>query len=65
MSIELNEKENIIYQLETLASYEPEDLDSPEFDVAYEDIMGNEGFSTICCIHLAARVLDLIKQLEK
>ena len=65
MSNELNEKENIIYQLETLASYEPSDLDHPEFEVGYEDGNGNEGFATVCCIDLAVKVLELIKQLDK
>ena len=64
MSNELNENENIIYQLETLATYEPADLDHPEFDVCYEDGNGNEGFATVCCIDLAQRVLELIKKLE-
>jgi len=61
----LNEKENIIYQLETLASYEPSDLDHPEFEVGYEDGKGNEGFATVCCIDLAVKALELIKQLDK
>jgi hypothetical protein len=65
MSNELTKNENIIYQLETLATYEPSDLDHPEFDVAYEDIKGHEGFATICCVDLAQRVLELIKELEK
>jgi len=65
VSNELNKKENIIYQLETLASYEPSDLDHPEFEVAYEDGNGNEGFATVCCIDLAEKVLELIKELDK
>jgi len=65
MNNKLNENENIIYQLETLATYEPGDLDHPEFDVAYEDVNGNEGFATVCCIDLAQRVLELIKKLER
>ncbi len=63
MSNELTKNENIIYQLETLASYEPDDLDHPEF-VAYENDKGHEGFATVCCIDLAQRVLELIKELE-
>ncbi len=64
MSIEMSEDDNIIYQLETLASYEPSDLDEPEFDVAYEDTNGNEGMLTVCCIDLAGRVLKLICELK-
>jgi len=64
MSNELTKNENIIYQLETLASYEPDDLDYPEFEVGYEDSNGNEGFAAICCIDLAKRLLILIKELE-
>jgi len=61
----LTEKENIKYQLETLASYEPSDLDHPEFEVAYEDGNGNEGFATVCCVDLAESTIHLINQLEK
>jgi len=64
MSELLTKNENIIYQLETLASYEPKDLDNPEFDVAYELLDGSEPFATVCCIELATRVLKLIKSLE-
>ena len=60
----LTKNENIIYQLETLASYEPDDLDNPEFEVGYEDGKGHEGFLSVCCIDLAERVLELIKELE-
>ena len=60
----LNEKENLKYQLETLASYEPADLDNPEFEVAYENESGCEGFATVCCIDLAQRGLARIKELE-
>jgi hypothetical protein len=60
----LTKNENIIYQLETLASYEPDDLDNPEFEVAYELLDGSEPFATVCCIDLATRVLALIKELE-
>lgn len=60
----LSKKEDLIYQLETLASYEPEDIDNPEFEVAYEDKNGNEGFASVCCVNLAERLLVLIKELE-
>jgi hypothetical protein len=60
MSVE----ENIKYQLETLASYEPSDLDNPEFEVGYENEAGNEGFLTVCCIDLAKRTIDRIEYLE-
>jgi len=57
--------ENLTYQLETLASYTPEDLDNPVFDVAYEYAGGGEGFAEICCIDVASRALDRISELEK
>jgi len=62
---ELTAKENLIYQLETLSSYEPEDLDNPEFDVAYELDSGADTFATVCCIDLAKRTLELIKELSE
>ena len=61
----LNKNENILYQLETLASYEPADIDNPEFDVGYESESGAEGFATVCCIKLASQSLELIEQYKK
>jgi hypothetical protein len=60
----LTKNEDLKYQLETLESYEPKDIDSPEFDVAYEGECGEEGFATICCVELAKRSLERIKELE-
>lgn len=64
MSNFLTKSENIKYQLETLSSFEPEDLDHPQFDVGYEDEDGAEGFASVCCIELAKEALLLIKELE-
>ena len=61
----LTKNENIIYQLETLASYEPDDLDNPEFDVAYETKEGADAFATVCCVDMATRTLDLIKEIKE
>ena len=61
----LTKDENIIYQLETLASYEPDDLDNPEFDVAYELDGGEDTMATVCCIDMATRTLKLITELNK
>ena len=60
----LTKDENIIYQLETLSTYEPVDLDYPEFDVLYENKDGSEGFATVCCVDLAASTLELINRLK-
>jgi len=60
----LNKIQNLIYELETLASYEPEDLDNPEFEIAYENESGLEGFATVCCVDLAKRSLEMIKDIE-
>tara|TARA_R110000787_G_C13255814_1_gene429911 strand:- start:157 stop:360 length:204 start_codon:yes stop_codon:yes gene_type:complete len=64
MSELMNHKENLIYQLETLASYEPADIDYPSFEVAYEMENGSESFASVCCIDLAEKLLVLIKKLE-
>ena len=61
----LTESENLKYQLESLASYEPSDLDNPEFDVGYEDNNSNECFATVCCIDVAKRALERINELEQ
>ena len=61
----LTKSENLKYQLDTLASYEPADLDNPEFDVCYEDGSGNEGFATVCCVDIARSSLERIKELEQ
>ena len=60
----MDKNENLKYQLETLASYQPEDLDNPEFEVAYETVSGCDGFDTVCCIDVAGRSLERIKALE-
>ena len=61
----MNKSENLKYQLESLASYEPSDLDNPEFEVGYQDDVGNEGFATVCCVDIAQKALDKINSLEK
>lgn len=61
----LTESENLKYQLETLANYEPSDIDNPEFEVGYEDESGKEGFATVCCIDIAKSSLYRIKELEQ
>jgi len=60
----MTENENIKYKLETLASYWPEDLDYPQFEVAYEIESGEEAFRTVCCIDLAEQALKRITELE-
>jgi hypothetical protein len=61
----MNKQENIKYQLWTLSTCEPDDIDNPEFEVAYDDEQGNEGFATVSCIDLAVDSLELIKTMEK
>lgn len=61
----LTKSEDLKYQLESLASYEPSDLDNPEFEVGYADKNDNEGFVTVCCIDVAKRALDKIKEVEQ
>lgn len=61
----MDKAEHIKYQLQTLANYEPKDLDHPVFEVAYEDESGREGFLEVCCIDLAERTLDRIAELEE
>jgi hypothetical protein len=60
----MTENKNIKYKLETLASYWPEDLDYPQFEVAYEIESGEESFGTVCCIDLAEQALKRITELE-
>ncbi len=61
----MTKSEDLKYQLQTLASNEPNDIDYPEFEVAYEDESGNEGLATVCCIDVAERALDRINELER
>jgi len=60
----MTENKNIKYKLETLASFWPEDLDYPQFEVAYEIESGEESFGTVCCIDLAEQALKRITELE-
>lgn len=61
----LTKDEDLKYQLETLASYEPKDLGCPEFEVFYSDFDDNEGSIEVCCVDVAERALDRIKALEQ
>lgn len=61
----LTKDEDLKYQLATLTSYEPNDLDYPEFEVFYSDLDGNDGSVGVCCIDVAERALDRIKALEQ
>ena len=61
----LTKNEDLKYQLATLTSYEPNDLDYPEFEVFYSDLDDNEGSIEVCCIDVAERALDRIKALEQ
>jgi hypothetical protein len=61
----LTVSEDLKYQLETLSTYEPNDIDNPEFEVGYENASGNEGFATVCCVDVAKRALERIKELEE
>ena len=61
----LTKDEDLKYQLETLVSYEPNDLGCPEFEVFYSDFDGNEGSIEVCCIEVAERALGRIMALEE
>jgi len=62
---EVNNLDRLKYELETLASCRPADIDSPEFEVCFVDECGREGYTTVCCIDLARRALKRIEDLEK
>ena len=60
----MDKKEILLNELQALASYEPDDLDNPEFEVAYEHVKsGEESFQTVCVIDLARRLEQFINQL--
>ena len=56
---------NLKYKLETLASYDPADIDDPVFEVCYESDDGADGFIDVCCVRLAREALDRIEELEE
>ncbi len=55
--------EVLMHELEALASYEPEDIDSPEIEVCYEH-SGIDHFLTVCLVDLGQRALDRLRELE-
>ncbi|KZN58918.1 hypothetical protein N473_26235 [Pseudoalteromonas luteoviolacea CPMOR-1] len=65
MTTPLTKNEDLKYQLESLASYEPNDIDNPQFEVVYEDANEREGFITVCCVDVAERAHKRIEELEK
>ena len=64
MSEQLNKNQNLLYQLETLASYAPSDLDYPEMEVGYEHENGADWFQTVCLIEVGKKALARIVELE-
>ena len=59
----MTKDETLLYELETLASHDPEDLDYPEIEVFYEDSEGRECSETICVIKLAKKASNRIAEL--
>jgi len=60
----LTANEDLKYQLQTLASYSKDDLESHEIEVYYEDMNGSEGSSDVDLIDLGGRALKRIQDLE-
>ncbi len=55
-----------MYELEDLASYNPEDIDNPEIEVCYEHDAetGTDYFKAVCLVDLGTRALDRLRELE-
>jgi len=60
----MKKNENLKYELESLSSYDPSDIDNSEFDVVYEDDLSQERRYTACCVDVATRAIARIKDLE-
>ena len=60
----LTDDEDLKYQLQTLATYSKDDLESHEIEVHYEDMNGHEGSSDVCLIDLGHRAFQRIEFLE-
>jgi len=56
--------DTLIYQLETLASYSPDDLDGDGFDVLYEDSEGREGWATESITDVAGKAAKKLTELS-
>lgn len=52
----MTKDEILMYELECLASYEPEDLDYPHIVVCYEDTFGNDHSVDIYLVEMANRL---------
>jgi len=65
MSDEMTKEENLKYQLETLSTFEPKDIDYSQIDVGYEHENGEEVFATVCLVELGRKSLERINELEK
>lgn len=59
----MTKDEILLYELEVLVSYEPDDLDNPEVEVYYEDAHGNEGSINVCVVELATRARKRLSEL--
>jgi hypothetical protein len=60
----IGKNDEIKYQLETLATYEKQDIESCEIEVCYENSHGLEGFITVDVTELARIALERIIDLE-
>ncbi len=61
----MNNNEILMYELEDLASYNPEDIDNPEIEVCYENAeTGADHFQTLCLVDLGTRALSRLRELE-
>lgn len=61
----MTKNEDLLYQLWELSNQDPNDMDSSEFDVFYEDSSGREGAASICVTKLAEKAYNRIIQLEE
>ncbi|MCP4441987.1 MAG: hypothetical protein GY810_24015 [Aureispira sp.] len=61
----MNNNEILMYELEDLASYNPEDIDNPIIEVCYEHAeTGADHFQTLCLVDLGQRALSRLRELE-
>ena len=57
--------DNLLYMVETLAGYEPSDIDDDDFEVVFQTTDGCDASSTQSVVDIAAQAVELIKRQDE
>ena len=59
------DQDNLLYKLESLAGYEPDEIDDDDFDLGFQTSEGCDSTSTESIVDIANQAVILIRQLSE